>query len=477
MPTTQTEATTDMFAPPVNRAMKVLDRSFFSRTIPTSAARIFNPKDIARCRKELTASRDTLPSTRIDPIRADPDPEKAQKGNKCLLLRPEVAHGDRTTWSAKLRDLEQDGTLGVIAYQLQLDYDYFSYSEITSATIPPPETKHDDEIPQGFALAGHVAHLNLRERYWPYKHLIAAVLADKNPMVKTVINKLDNVGTENAFRTFQYEVLHGPDDMNVELREQGCTFKFDFAKVYWNTRLHTEHERLCNMFREGEAVCDIMAGVGPFAIPSGKKKCFVWANDLNPEGHKSLVDNIRINKVGDFVQSFNVDGRNFIRQASGDLLKSEHSVAIYPKTKYSRSKPEENKKPEPLKTLVQPRIFSHYVMNLPASAITFLPSFIGLYSNVPDMPADEIRKLLAPHTEQKLPMIHTHCFSTKSDDNVAETKEICGEISRQLGYEITPETPEVTIYDVRDVAPKKRMFCASFRLPEEVAFRKVNNIS
>ena len=31
----------DMFAPPVNRAMKVLDRAFFKRTVPTSAARIF----------------------------------------------------------------------------------------------------------------------------------------------------------------------------------------------------------------------------------------------------------------------------------------------------------------------------------------------------------------------------------------------------------------------------------------------------
>jgi tRNA (guanine37-N1)-methyltransferase len=292
-------------------------------------------------------------------------------------------------------------------------------------------------------------------------------------MVKTVINKLDNVGTENAFRTFQYEVLHGEDDMNVELREQGCTFKFDFAKVYWNTRLHTEHERLCDMFREGEAVCDVMAGVGPFAIPSGKKKCFVWANDLNPESHNSLVDNIKINKVGDFVRSFNTDGGAFIRQASADLLREEEkSVAIYPKTKFSRSKPEENKQPQPLKTFVQPRIFSHYVMNLPASAITFLPSFIGLYANVPGMPATEIKKLLHPYTQQKLPMIHVHCFSTKSDDNVEETKSICEEVSRQLGYDITSETPDVSIYDVRDVAPKKRMFCASFRLPEEVAFRE-----
>lgn len=311
--------------------------------------------------------------------------------------------------------------------------------------------------------------MNLRERYFPYKHLIATVLADKNPMVKTVVNKLDNVGTENAFRTFQYEVLHGPDDLNVELREQGCTFKFDFAKVYWNTRLHTEHERLCEKFNEGEAVCDVMAGVGPFAVPAGKKKCFVWANDLNPESYKSLVENIKINKVGDFVQPHNTDGAAFIRQSAADLLWSEHAVPIYPKSKSSRG----DRKREPERTLRQPRIFSHYVMNLPASAITFLPSFIGLYANIPGIFGDEMKKLLAPYTEQKLPMIHVHCFSTKSDDNRVEIKEICEEISRQLQYNITTETPDVQIWDVRDVAPKKRMFCASFRLPEEVAFRQV----
>ena len=291
-------------------------------------------------------------------------------------------------------------------------------------------------------------------------------------MVKTVINKLDTVGAENAFRTFQYEVLVGEDDLNVEVHEQGCTFKFDFAKVYWNTRLHTEHERLCSIFNEGDAICDVMAGVGPFAVPAGKKKCFVWANDLNPDSYKSLVDNVAINKVDTFVRPFNTDGAAFIRQASADLLSSEQSVPVYPKTKFSRSKPAPAK-PEPIKTLVQPPTFAHYVMNLPASAITFLPSFIGLYADVPGHSAESIKKLFAPHTDRKLPMVHVHCFSTKSDDNVAETKEICAEISRQLQYEVTPETPDLTIFDVRDVAPKKRMFCASFRLPEEVAFRQV----
>jgi tRNA (guanine37-N1)-methyltransferase len=380
---------------------------------------------------------------------------------------------DPKTWSPALRDLETAGTVGLIPYDIQLDYNYFTYSEIMNAIIPPPDEKVHDEIPTGFSQAGHVAHLNLRDRYLPYKHLIASVLADKNPNIRTVINKLDNVGSENAYRTFQYEVLSGPDDMNVTLREQDCTFQFDFSKVYWNSRLHTEHERLCAIFKEGDAICDVMAGVGPFAIPTGKKRAFVWANDLNPDSYASLVTAINLNKVGSYVRPFNEDGREFIKTATASLLTSpEYTVPIFAKKKTSRSDPKPQTPPEPIKTLVQPRLFSHYVMNLPASAITFLPAFIGLYTGVPGVPASEIRKMFSPHTEIPLPMIHVYCFSTKSDDNVAETLEICAEISRRLGHEVTPETPELKVWDVRDVAPKKRMFCASFRLPEEVAFRE-----
>jgi tRNA (guanine37-N1)-methyltransferase len=85
----------DMFAPPVNRAMKVLDRAFFQKTVPTSAARIFNTKDISRCRKELDKSHDTMNLNRITPIRPDPIAEKAQKGGKCLILKPEVVHNGK----------------------------------------------------------------------------------------------------------------------------------------------------------------------------------------------------------------------------------------------------------------------------------------------------------------------------------------------------------------------------------------------
>lgn len=142
-----------------------------------------------------------------------------------------------------------------------------------------------------------VAHLNVRNQYLPYKHIIAEVLLDKNPHIRTVINKTDNVGTENEFRTFTYEVLGGPDDLNVEVNEAGCTFKFDYSKVYWNSKLDTEHKRLVSLFKPGEVVADVMAGIGPFAVPAGRNGVFVWANDKNPESFKYLEAAIKKNKV------------------------------------------------------------------------------------------------------------------------------------------------------------------------------------
>lgn len=113
---------------------------------------------------------------------------------------------------------------------------------------------------------------------------------------------------------------------------------------------------------------------------------------------------------------------------------------------------------------------SHFVMNLPATAIEFCDSFSGLYAGHD--------KLFQPYTERALPMVHVHCFSTKSKDNMRESIEICDRISRVMKTSIRPrltagalEEGEARIWDVREVAPKKRMFCAEFQIPSEVAFR------
>jgi tRNA (guanine37-N1)-methyltransferase len=281
-----------LFRPPIVRwAGAALDRSLFSKTIPIAAARILNIKNIARYRNEFVQTKEILQLERLLPIR----PDIEIPTTKVILLNPEVKPEDQKTWSKSLREGVEKEEVGIIPYELKLDYDHWNYLDIVKSILPEDE---QGEIPQGFSMVGHVAHMNLREEYLPYKSILAEVLMDKNPGVRTVINKIDEVGEHSEFRTFKYEVLRGPDDMNVEVSEGDCTFQFDYSKVYWNPRLETEHKRLRDLFQKGDVVIDVMAGVGPFAVPAGKKGVFVWANDLNPESNKSLKDAIKRNKVG-----------------------------------------------------------------------------------------------------------------------------------------------------------------------------------
>lgn len=104
-------------------------------------------------------------------------------------------------------------------------------------------------------------------------------------------------------------------------------------------------------------------------------------------------------------------------------------------------------------------------MNLPASAIEFLHNFRGVYHGH--------ESLFEPHTQTKLPLVHVHCFAAKVD-GPGPLDDICDRIEREIGVRLVPGDAEVDgqvgIHEVRDVAPNKRMFCASFRIPAQVAF-------
>ncbi|ODH13252.1 tRNA (guanine(37)-N1)-methyltransferase [Paracoccidioides brasiliensis] len=484
-----TDSESDMFRPPVNRMMRTLDRSFFQKIIPLSAATVFDKKAIGSIKNELLQSKDLIFMNRIIPVRiAREGPfenvvdhwygskEGNQTGRRCLLLREGIKADDTTTWSPTIQRLVEAKSVSVHPFNVLLDYDYFTYKDIVDAILPDTEL---DEVPVGFSQVGHVAHFNLREQYLPYKYLLGEILKDKHSNVRTVINKTDEVGSHSEFRTFGYEVLAGEDDMFVNVREQDCDFAFDYSKVYWNTRLSTEHERIVSKFKKGEAVCDVMAGVGPFSIPAGKKQVFAWANDLNPYGYQCLEHGIAKNKVAEFVQAYNMNGRDFIRYAT------EHLCNQYPRTVKHRIKiPKAERedyaeirqlKPKSFVTeyIKCPRTFDHFVMNLPATAIEFLDAFIGVYAG--------LQELFQPYSNRQLPLIHVYCFSTNSEDEAIEHKDICQRISERIGYTISSEDceggtgdqeRELEIRDVRLVSPTKKMFCASFRLPAEVAFKK-----
>lgn len=456
------------FGPPVNRSMTELDRTFFTKTIPLIVAYFPEPRFLGQfvkvCKKDIL----NLPSIKhIVHI----TPEK-----KGVILREDIESCDEAKEKLSPLANEKIKEFGIVLepYELKLDYDFWKADDILRSVLPK-ELEHD--IPTGFAQAGHVAHLNLRDEFKQFGSLIGQVIIDKNSKVETVVDKVDTIDTK--FRTFKMKVLAGRDDLVVEQSESGCKFKFDFSKVYWNSRLNSEHERLINQFQPREVVGDVFAGVGPFAVPAGKKNVLVLANDLNPESYKYLNENILLNKVGDFVKSFHLDGREFIRNSPELLLDWANTSKTVEKRKLVKRRKVEpssdastpiEREYEVTKVEI-PKYFSNYVMNLPDSALTFLDEFIGLYSRNP-----KVKDLVKSLPGFKLPIINCHCFEKFSPEESPEPpmeelhKRVHAKIVKLLQFEIPFESCKFHL--VRKVAPTKPMFCVSFELPEEVAFRE-----
>jgi tRNA (guanine37-N1)-methyltransferase len=213
--------------------------------------------------------------------------------------------------------------------------------------------------------------------------------------------------------------------------ESNCSFTFDFTQVYWNSRLHTEHERLVQLFKPNDVIADVFAGVGPFAIPAAKKGCAVFANDLNPNSYKYLSVNIDQNRVEDLVRPSCEDGRDFIRTVARRAAAEPFAAYTGPRLTRTqqraqrRAREDGDHAPGAIQSAGhsgqsegQPaprRTVNHFVMNLPDSAITFLDSFRGILSasregSLADDDVGVARDLSGVY-DDLLPMVHCHCFT------------------------------------------------------------------
>jgi len=218
----------------------------------------------------------------------------------------------------------------------------------------------------------------------------------------------------------------------VHLKENRCEYEFDFKDVYWNPRLSAEHERIVKLLASGEVMYDVFAGVGPFAIPAGKKKAYVLANDLNPASFTWLQRNVKKNKVHGFVTCFNQDGREFIRTTmASDLV--------------TRLNKEDNNSSGST---------FHVVMNLPAIAVEFLNELWGLLDET------SVEKL----GNQRIVMAHVYCFIKALDGFKEKSVEL---VEKYLQFKLPKENISEVV-SVRNVAPNKEMVRVSFKIPHDV---------
>ncbi|KAF8640691.1 hypothetical protein AX17_000347 [Amanita inopinata Kibby_2008] len=442
-------------SPPIHREMRDrLDRSAFQKTLSVLAARV-PPKKTGNLLKAPPMKRALMDLPKIRTV--VPDPSNPD-GDRLVLLR--VAN-EADLLKESLEYIEHESN-GLVAHKVVLTYDYWTADEILHAILPEELCEGS---PSGFAMTGHIAHLNLNDEYLPYKHLIGQVILDKNKQVKTVVNKLDSIDTK--FRFFKMELLAGEPNYIVQHHESDCRFTFDFTKVYWNSRLHTEHHRLVQKFSPEDVIVDVFAGVGPFAVPAARKGCAVLANDLNPESAKYLEKNVLDNRVVDFVRVYAEDGRDFIRAAVARVY--DEPFTAYTGLALSRTQQDKERRKsqrlaaeqantDGVKVTEPPRQrIAHFVMNLPDTAVQFLDAFRGILS-------DGTRDLGGIY--QIMPMIHCHCFTRELEQEKAEM-DIRQRVEERLGSRLTEE---IELHLVRSVAPNKEMYCVSFRLPRAVAY-------
>ncbi|RKP03817.1 hypothetical protein CXG81DRAFT_23514 [Caulochytrium protostelioides] len=430
--------------------------SLFIREWTVPAIQISRPA----CGKAMAQLRDrgilTLP--RLPSIRAASDDE-----HRLLLIEPAFLQEVASFLEAHRGELTKQ--------TITLDYKYWTSDQILRAVLP-----ESLDIPGAFETVGHIAHLNLREGYDDYKKTIGRVILDKCATIRTVVNKLDSI--DHTFRFFKMEVLAGDDDFLTTVREDQVKFQFDFSRVYWNSRLQGEHHRLVSRhFQKGQAIADVMAGVGPFALPAAlHKECLVFANDLNPESYKWLKANTDANHLGHLVVPFNQDGRAFITDSLALLHDEDRRKAIAErfarmqslraKKGLKRKRPEagpegaaDAAEPEvPLhpfsRTESLPRAFDHYVMNLPASAVTFTDAFLALRESYAAMIAD------ASSPVSRAPLIHCYAFTKDMEQPEADAQK---QVEEVMGLSLAGHVVEC--HNVRKVAPRKDMMCLSFRLP------------
>ncbi|WVZ74704.1 hypothetical protein U9M48_022857 [Paspalum notatum var. saurae] len=452
--------------------MEKLDESKFEQRLELSALRI--PRELASAVTRLLRTGYLLDKPRVKPVVEDPENNK----NRLVVLSEKIQKPDLSDMPQQVLDsLKQICSVDVVPYTLTLGYSYWS--------------------------AGHVAHLNISDDLLAYKDVIAKVIYDKNyPRIQTVVNKVGTI--TNEFRVPKFEVLAGKNDMVTEVKQYGATFRLDYGLVYWNSRLEHEHIRLVSLFKKGDVICDMFAGIGPFSVPAAQKGCVVYANDLNPDSVHYLSMNAKINKVEDYIFTYNMDARAFMRnlmnvpssetrsnsQAAADESCPKEGVSAnensssngnhndvredsqnstndsaasttakkrqqtskedeldYQDRDDSQTKRRNNKRvrgsgPPPAKPWEH---FDHVLMNLPASALQFLDCFDGLVQK--------------KHWIGSLPWIHCYCFIRSSESE----ESILSEAQNKLNAKIA----DPIFHRVRDVAPNKAMFCLSFKLPME----------
>jgi tRNA (guanine37-N1)-methyltransferase len=204
-------------------------------------------------------------------------------------------------------DLEKIVTSGTLKENLSL--------KLSKEEMDFVKTAHD--------IIGNIAILEIPKDLERHEQLIAETLLKTNKNIKTVLKKA--AIHEGTFRTQKMEYLAGIKTKETLYKENNAVMKLDVEKVYFSIRLGNERKRIMKTIKSGEEILVMFSGAAPYPVVLSKntKAKSILGIEINPEGHKYGLENMKLNKcrnvglicgdVHDVAPSLQKEGRMFDR--------------------------------------------------------------------------------------------------------------------------------------------------------------------
>lgn len=151
-----------------------------------------------------------------------------------------------------------------------------------------------------------------------FKKTWAKEFLDKNHSTKTILEKSDKI--KGRLRIAKTRFIAGEDTRETTYKENNCLFKFNVDETYFSPRLSNERKTIAEEItkkvnKNKNKILVMMAGVGPYPIviakflKQAKKPALVISNEINRNACKYAEENIRINKLQDYVKVIQCDAK------------------------------------------------------------------------------------------------------------------------------------------------------------------------
>jgi tRNA wybutosine-synthesizing protein 2 len=181
-----------------------------------------------------------------------------------------------------------------------------------------------DRAPGSWAVVGSVVLVRFGD--CERREAVGEALLELHGDADTV---LDRSGIDGAHREPSVEVVAGEGDTETVHVEHGTSYALDLAEVMFSPGNKAERARMGEVAGEGEAVLDMFAGVGYFALPMARAGARVTAVERNPAAFRYLLENASLNEVTDRLEPYRGDCRDVVDRLAADGPVADRVVMGY----------------------------------------------------------------------------------------------------------------------------------------------------